>query len=41
MTMDDQKVLVVIPAYNEHGRIGEIVRAVKYILPSTNVLVVE
>ena len=38
--MDDQKVLVVIPAYNEHGRIGAIVRAVKRILPSTNVLVV-
>ena len=40
MTVDDKKVLVVIPAYNEHGRIGEIVRAVKYVLPSTNVLVV-
>ena len=38
--MDDQDFLVVIPAYNEHGRIGEIVRAVKRILPSTNVLVI-
>ncbi len=40
MTMDDQKVIVVIPAYNEHGRIGEIVRAVKCVFPSPNVLVV-
>ena len=40
MLNDDPKVLVVIPAYNEHGRIGEIVRAVKCILPSAKTLVV-
>ena len=32
--------LVVIPAYNEHGRIGEVVRAVKGVLPSAKILVV-
>jgi glycosyltransferase involved in cell wall biosynthesis len=40
MIREDQKVLMVIPAYNEHGRIGEIVRAVKRILPSVKTLVV-
>lgn len=40
MLRDDQKVLVVIPAYNEYGRIGEIVRTVKRILPSVSTLVV-
>ncbi len=40
MMNEDQKVLVVIPAYNEHGRIGEIVRAVKGALPSAKTLVV-
>jgi glycosyltransferase involved in cell wall biosynthesis len=40
MIREDQKVLVVIPAYNEQGRIGEIVRAVKRVLPSAKTLVV-
>ncbi|MFZ4438501.1 MAG: glycosyltransferase family 2 protein [Syntrophales bacterium] len=40
MVTDNQKVLVVIPAYNEHGRIGEIVRDVGGILPSAKILVV-
>jgi glycosyltransferase involved in cell wall biosynthesis len=40
MIREDQKVLMVIPAYNEYGRIGEIVRAVKRILPSVKILVV-
>jgi len=40
MTREDQKVLVVIPAYNEHSRIGHIVRAVKRVLPSAKILVV-
>jgi len=40
MIMDGKKVLVVIPAYNEQGRIGEIVRAVNRILPSAKALVV-
>ena len=40
MLKGDRKVLVVIPAYNEQGRIGEIVRAVKLVLPSAKTLVV-
>jgi glycosyltransferase involved in cell wall biosynthesis len=40
MIREDQKILVVIPAYNEQGRIGEIVRAVKRVLPSAKTLVV-
>ena len=40
MITEGQKVLVVIPAYNEHGRIGEVVRAVKGVLPSAKILVV-
>jgi len=40
MIPEGQKVLVVIPAYNEHGRIGEVVRAVKGVLPSAKILVV-
>jgi glycosyltransferase involved in cell wall biosynthesis len=40
MIREDEKILVVIPAYNEHGRIGEIVKAVKRILPSVKTLVV-
>ncbi|MHB8108755.1 MAG: glycosyltransferase family 2 protein [Syntrophorhabdaceae bacterium] len=40
MMKDEREVLVVIPAYNECGRIGDIVRAVKCVLPAVNVLVV-
>ena len=40
MIKDDQKVLVVIPAHNEQGRIGAIIRLVKHILPSVSILVV-
>ncbi|MHB8910675.1 MAG: glycosyltransferase family 2 protein [Syntrophales bacterium] len=40
MIREDQKILVVIPAYNEQGRIGEIVKAVKRVLPSVKTLVV-
>jgi len=38
--MGDQKVLLVIPAHNEHGRVGNIIRAAKHILPSAKILVV-
>jgi glycosyltransferase involved in cell wall biosynthesis len=34
------RVLVVIPAYNEHGRIGHVVKSVKGLLPTVSVLVV-
>jgi glycosyltransferase involved in cell wall biosynthesis len=40
MMWKDQKVLVVMPAYNEAGRIGEIVKSVKGVLPIAKVLVV-
>ena len=40
MIRGDQKVLAVIPAYNEHGRVGDIIRAVKRVLPSAKILVV-
>jgi glycosyltransferase involved in cell wall biosynthesis len=40
MIKGDQKVLVVIPAYNEYGRVGDIIRAVKRVLPSVKILVV-
>lgn len=40
MINEDGKVLVVIPAYNEHGRIGDIVTSVKSILPQASILVV-
>jgi glycosyltransferase involved in cell wall biosynthesis len=40
MISGDSKVLVVIPAYNEHGRIGEIVKVVKRLLPLAKTLVV-
>ncbi len=40
MIRDDQKILIVIPAYNESGRIGGIVEAVKCVLPLACILVV-
>jgi hypothetical protein len=40
MTTNDQKVLVVIPAYNEAGRIGEIVQSVMRVMPFAKTLVV-
>ncbi|MCD6406211.1 MAG: glycosyltransferase family 2 protein [Planctomycetes bacterium] len=41
MTPEAPRVLVVIPAYNEAGRIGEVVRAVREVLPEANVVVVD
>ncbi|MBN2437583.1 MAG: glycosyltransferase family 2 protein [Deltaproteobacteria bacterium] len=40
MTHEDSRVLVVIPACNEQGRIGRVVRSVKATLPAASVLVV-
>lgn len=40
MTINDQKVLIVIPAYNEQNRIGEIVQSLKHVLPTVTILVV-
>jgi glycosyltransferase involved in cell wall biosynthesis len=40
MTKQDQRVLIVIPAYNEQGRIGGIIRSVKHTLPQVSILVV-
>jgi glycosyltransferase involved in cell wall biosynthesis len=40
MKAGDQKVLVVIPAYNEAGRVGKIIKSVKSVLPLAKILVV-
>jgi glycosyltransferase involved in cell wall biosynthesis len=40
VTSDASKVLVVIPAYNEQGRIGQVVRSLKGVLPTVCVLIV-
>jgi glycosyltransferase involved in cell wall biosynthesis len=34
------KLLIIIPAYNEQGRVGHVIRDVKKILPSADVLVI-
>ena len=36
-----QRLLVVVPAFNEAGRIGDVVRDVRTTLPSAHVLVVD
>ena len=39
--MNDDRVIIVIPAYNEAGRVGEVVRDVRSALPIADVLVVD
>ena len=39
--MQDERVLIVVPAYNEAGRIGPVVRDVRATLPSADVLVID
>lgn len=39
--MHDDRVLIVIPAYNEAGRVGEVVKDVRSALPIADVLVVD
>ena len=39
--MNDDRILIVIPAYNEEGRVGDVVRDVKRTLPLADVLVVD
>ena len=41
MLKNDQKVLVVIPACNEQGRIGKVVRAVHELMPAASILVID
>lgn len=41
MTMGTTRILIVIPAYNEAGRIGKVVSRVKSVLPGATVLVVD
>lgn len=41
MTPEAPRVLVVIPAYNEAGRIGDVVRAARKVLPEADVVVVD
>jgi hypothetical protein len=36
----EKEILVLIPAFNEEGRIGEVIRGVRQFLPGTSVLVV-
>jgi glycosyltransferase involved in cell wall biosynthesis len=39
--MNDDRILIVIPAYNEVGRVGDVVRGVISTLPGADVLVVD
>jgi glycosyltransferase involved in cell wall biosynthesis len=39
--VNEDRILIVIPAYNEAGRVGEVVRDVRLNLPSADVLVVD
>jgi glycosyltransferase involved in cell wall biosynthesis len=37
----DDRVLIALPAYNEAGRVGDVVREVRGVLPSADVLVID
>jgi glycosyltransferase involved in cell wall biosynthesis len=39
--MTDEQIIIVIPAYNEAGRVGSVVRDVAQVLPGADVLVVD
>jgi glycosyltransferase involved in cell wall biosynthesis len=39
--MNDDRILIVIPAYNEESRVGDVVRDVKRTLPRADVLVID
>jgi glycosyltransferase involved in cell wall biosynthesis len=39
--MASERTLIVIPAFNEAGRVGTVVRAVHEVLPGADVLVVD
>lgn len=41
MKINDERILIVIPAYNEQGRVGDVVRDVRSHLPRADVLVVD
>ena len=36
-----QKILVVIPGYNEETRVGKVVRSVKSVLPEATIIVID
>lgn len=39
--MSDHRILIVIPAFNEHARVGAVVAGVRGVLPSADILVVD
>jgi glycosyltransferase involved in cell wall biosynthesis len=41
MSAPDDKLLIIIPAYNEEGRVGQVVRDVRATLPGADVLVID
>ena len=41
MDRTDKRLLVLVPAYNEEGAVGQVIRAVNQVLPGTPVLVVD
>jgi glycosyltransferase involved in cell wall biosynthesis len=41
MSVTSDNVLIIIPAYNEEGRVGEVVRDVRSTFPSADVLVID
>ncbi len=41
MDRTDKRLLVLVPAYNEEGAVGQVVQAVNRVLPGTTVLVVD
>jgi glycosyltransferase involved in cell wall biosynthesis len=41
MDATTEKLLIVVPAYNEEGRVGRVVRDVKGVLPAADVLVID
>ena len=38
---ENSRILVLIPCFNEQGRIGEVVRSVKSVLPSADIVVID
>lgn len=41
MDRTDKRLLILVPAYNEEGAVGQVVRAVNQVLPGTPVLVID
>ncbi len=41
MSVSEEKLLIVIPAYNEAGRVGAVIADVRHTLPEADVLVID